>query len=353
LQKTILYAVLNWGLGHVTRSIPIIRYLNDQGHRVILVSDGIALDLLTKEFPDQTIVATNSYAVSYASNAATFNIELALQIPKFMRAIKEEQSHCKALCEEYGVDCIISDNRYGFYQKTIPSAFICHQLHLLYPGNRLIEKIVNKSYQGYLNKFSQLWVPDINPPNNLSGQMSDLSWKNVHYIGIESRFKHQAQAVKYDSISILSGPEPQRTLLEEELLKKLHELNGKHCLVRGSGEVDWKENQDIHVVHLATSELLNQLINESALVICRAGYTSVMDLIKLQKSAILIPTPGQAEQEYLASSLADKEWFQQSTQGELLLEVDTKFEVPDLDTGYHFEIIRQFLSSSVSLGSDL
>lgn len=344
MQKTILYAVLNWGLGHATRSIPIIQYLVGQGHRLIVVSDGLALTLLKKEFPKLTLLPTQSYDVNYAKSGKQFNIELALQIPKFIKAIKSEQADCNELCAKYAVDLIISDNRYGFYHSTIPSAFICHQLFLRYPANKLIEKLVNKSYQGYLKKFDKLWVPDFAPPNNISGEMSVLPWKNISYLGIDSRLSYDPTDEIYTTLTILSGPEPQRSLMETEVLKKIKLLEGKHCIVRGSSDKAPKQGPKLTLINLASTEELNELINCSRLVICRAGYTSIMDLIKLRKSAILIPTPGQAEQEYLAQVLTEKKWFQACEQGDLQMEVNETYQVPKLKTPYDFQAIQEFLS---------
>ena len=346
LQKTILYAVLNWGLGHATRSVPIIHRLTQLGHRVILASDGLALELLQKEFPTLELISTQPYQVSYSASAKKFNITLALQVPKFIQAIAKEHLHCKKICDKYNVELIISDNRYGFYQKNIPSALICHQLRLLYPGHKLAESLLNRSYQGYLKRFNQLWVPDLPPPNNLSMNMSKLIWPNVYFIGIDSRLMLKPSKKVYDTLSILSGPEPQRSLLENEIIEKLSNVQGMHCIIRGSN-TPMKEitNNNITRIDLASSKEINAQINQSERVICRAGYTSIMDMIALKKSAILVPTPGQVEQEYLAESLSKKHWFQYQKQGELSLQKNDNYQVPALETSYDYTFIEQFLSS--------
>ena len=345
MQKTILYAVLNWGLGHATRSAPIIKGLISRGYHLIIVSDGEALSLLKSEFPNQQFEATKTYGVEYASKAKEFNTNLTLQIPKFIKAIKAEQNDCKAFCIKYKVDYIISDNRYGFYHEEIPSAFICHQLHLRYPENRLIEKIVNLSYQSYLKKFTQLWVPDLAPPQNISGEMSNLNWRNVHYLGIESRLEKLKLKPKYQYIAILSGPEPQRSLLESELTTKLNDTPGKHIVVRGTNNTRIHSTRaHVKVYDMINSEVLNTLICSSEMVICRAGYTSILDLLKLDKDAILIPTPGQMEQTYLAKNLEKLHYFGIGNQGEIELEFPFKQERPKLKFGYDFQLILSFLT---------
>jgi uncharacterized protein (TIGR00661 family) len=345
LQKTILYAVLNWGLGHASRSIPIIRALILRGYKLVIVSDGEALTLLQGEFPEQQFEATKSYAVEYALKAKSFNTTLALQIPKFIQAIKEEHRNCQFLCKKYAIDKIISDNRYGFYHKEIPSAFICHQLHLRYPASTIIEKIVNKSYQYYLKNFTQLWVPDLAPPNSISGEMSGLNWFNVHYLGIDSRLEKLKVPEKYQYIAILSGPEPQRSLLEAELLLSLNSKPGEHVIIRGTNDArQYFSKAHVQVYDMMNSTTLNTLICSSQTVLCRAGYTSILDLLKLDKDAILIPTPGQAEQEYLADNLKKLRYFGVEKQGEIELLASNKQERPKLNFGYNFELIQSFLS---------
>lgn len=345
MQKTILYAVLNWGLGHATRSIPILQALIAKNYKLIIVSDGEALNLLKSEFPQLTYETTQAYGVVYASNAKKFNATLALQIPKFIQAIKDEHSDCKKHCKQYQVDYIISDNRYGFYHDQIPSAFIGHQLQLRYPANRFFEKIVNKSYQSYLKKFSELWVPDLAPPMNISGELSNLAWKNVRFLGIASRLEKMDIESNTNYLAILSGPEPQRTLLEEELLIKLPRVKGKHILVRGTSTPrTFAPNKNIGVFDMLTTRELNQLICASKTVICRSGYTSIMDLLKLDKNALLIPTPGQAEQEYLAENLKKLNYFSIQKQGFIQLDSLKKTYRPKLTFGYDFTIIQSFLS---------
>jgi len=353
LQKTILYAVLNWGLGHATRSIPIIKYLIQQNYKLIIASDGEAMYLLQNEFPALIFEEVNAYNAIYSNNSSSFNFIMAKQVPKFMKAINVEHKHCKSLVKKHQVDYIISDNRYGFYHQQIPTALICHQLHLLFEGNTLIEKIVNKSYQVYLRKFKQLWVPDFKAPNSISGKLSQLNWTNVQFIGADSRLEKLNISNKYKVAAVLSGPEPQRSMLERKIANELANTKGKHLLIRGTKNGDnLDEFENIEVIDFATSKLLNQKIQESEMVICRSGYTSIIDLLKLQKKALLIPTPGQIEQEYLAKNLEHKNWFVIANQEKLnisesLLKLN-ETEYPKLKFQYNFEIIQRFLSFPIS-----
>jgi uncharacterized protein (TIGR00661 family) len=345
LQKTILYAVLNWGLGHATRSIPIIKQLIEQKYKLIIVSDGEALELLQAEFPGQRFEATKAYGVTYAPRARDFNATLALQIPKFIRVIKTEHINCKIICKKYAVDYIISDNRYGFYHEQIPCAFICHQLHLRYPENRLIEKIVNLSYQSYLKEFTQLWVPDAAPPDNISEEMSALKWENVYYLGMDSRLVHLNMNTEYKYIAILSGPEPQRSFLESEISICLNFTPGKHLIIRGTNDRrEFNSKAHVQVYDMLNTQLLNELICSSEIVICRSGYTSILDLLKLDKDAILIPTPGQAEQAYIAQNIEKLKYFNVQKQGDIDLTKSSPQSRPSLEFGYDYQVILSFLS---------
>lgn len=345
MQKTILYAVLNWGLGHATRSIPIIQYLLERKHNVIIVSDGDALRLLQDEFKSIECIQTVSYRAEYSQTGKTFKLYLAKQIPKFIHAINKEHQECLKLCKKYHVDYVISDNRYGFYHPQLPSALISHQLQLPYEENKWLEKIVNWRYQKYLQGFKELWVPDLSPPNSLSGKMSALAWSNVYYLGIDSRLNKQERDITYKSLSVISGPEPQRSKLEEKLLNLLPTLPGKHCLIRGRQNLAPIEAGEIEIIDLADKEKLEEKINACEFVVCRSGYTSLLDLIKLKKRAILIPTPGQIEQENLAKTMKEKGWFTVEQQDHLKLQLEANKDVPELPSGYNFEIIEQFLSS--------
>lgn len=353
MKKRILYGILNWGLGHATRSIPIIRYLLDEGHDLLIVSDGLALKLIENEFPRLKCEACIGYDVDYSAKASNFSLHIAKQIPKFLKTIKTEHEHCAKLCKKYNIDYIISDNRYGFYHANIPSAFICHQLRLLYPSSALFENLVNKSYQNFLKKFDRIWVPDFPPPQSISGKLSQLAWENIDYIGAASRLNQQSASQEYDYLAILSGPEPQRTILEKKLLSLLCTIQGKHALVRGSFEKSSKEvYTNISVFDVLNSEELAGLIAKSKFIIGRSGYTSIVDYIHLEKTCLLIPTPGQVEQEYLANSLADKTDFisckQEKLDDKKLKEVAYCSSSKWPKTGYNYKAIQQFLLYSTS-----
>lgn len=303
-KKNILVAPLNWGLGHATRCIPIIRELEKNGFTPILASDGVALQLLQKEFPHLQLQELPSYEIEYAKNGAHFKWKLIANIPKLFEAIFAEKKMVKKWVIDFNLQGIISDNRLGVYSKKIPSVFITHQLTVLSGKTTWISSML---HQHFIKKFTECWIPDTKENSNLSGKLGHLknSSLNLKYLGPLSRLEKKDLPIKYDLMVILSGPEPQRTFLEEKLINEMQSFSGKILFIKGIIESEQKIEQDGNVTYynFMTSTELETAFNESEMVLCRSGYTTVMDLAKLQKKAFFIPTPGQFEQEYLAKRL--------------------------------------------------
>ncbi|WP_343488065.1 glycosyltransferase [Allomuricauda sp. d1] len=310
-SKRILVAPLNWGLGHATRCIPVIRALLQEGHQPYIASDGVALNLLQKEFPDLPSFHLPSYKIKYAKKGKHFKIKMIWDSPKVLKAMAKEKKAVKKLVKEHDIDGIISDNRLGVYYKKVPCIFITHQLNVL-SGNTTW--FSSKVHQKIIKKFDECWVPDVAGKPNLTGKLGHLkkSKKKIKYLGPLSRFVREDVEKVYDLMVLLSGPEPQRTFLEEKLLKELQEFEGNILFVKGKIEKEQTtetqplKNGSLKLVNFMQSQTLEKAINESALVLSRSGYTTVMDLAKLQKKSFFIPTPGQYEQEYLAKRLQKK-----------------------------------------------
>ncbi|MGC4040605.1 MAG: glycosyltransferase [Flavobacterium sp.] len=302
--RNILVAPLNWGLGHATRCIPIVRELEKNGFTPIIASDGVALQILEKEFPHLQALKLPSYEIEYAKNGSDFKWKLIKNSPKMIDAIFEEKKTVKKWIAEHNLHGIISDNRLGVYSKKIPSVFITHQLNVLSGKTTWIS---SKLHQHFIKKFSECWVPDMEKQPNLTGKLGHLkkSKLNLNYIGPLSRLEKKALPIKYDLMVILSGPEPQRTYLEQKLRREVLQFEGKVIFICGVIEPKQKieEVANITFYNFMTSEELETAFNESGMVLCRSGYTTVMDLAKLEKKAFFIPTPGQFEQEYLAKRL--------------------------------------------------
>ena len=322
LRKRILVAPLNWGLGHATRCIPLIKALIANHFEPVIASDGIALQLLKKEFPELESIKLPSYNITYSKNGQFFKLKMLQNSPKLIKAIKAEKKVAKSIIKEYQIDGIISDNRLGLHSKHIPCVFITHQLKVL-SGNTTW--LSTKMHQKIIKRFDECWVPDNIGEDNLSGELGHTNVVGIpiKYIGPLSRFNKINCPIKYDLIVLLSGPEPQRTFLQNLLLKGLDTFKGNLLLVEGIVEGESKvsvcENRTSY--NYMTSSDLEQAINESKVVLSRSGYTTVMDLAKLEKRAFFIPTPGQFEQEYIAQRLTKLGLVPHCNQNEFKIEM--------------------------------
>ncbi len=307
MKPTILVAPLHWGLGHATRCIPIIHALIADGYCPIIASDGAALELLQKEFPNQIFETLPSYSIRYASNRSAFKRVLIAQIPKLIKAVILEKKRTAHLVKKYDLTGIISDNRFGVRHASVPSVILSHQLQLLSGTTTPISSFLNRMQ---INAFDACWVPDTSG-QYCSGALSDPSNIKVpvYYTGILSRFTYQKLEQKEQLLVLLSGPEPQRSILEEIVTAQLQNSSLRVVLVCGNVE----ENQNVAQIGSITKynfmlqKELEEVIQTSALVISRSGYTTLLDMIRLQKRVLLIPTPGQSEQEYLADYFHSKE----------------------------------------------
>lgn len=307
IKYTILVAPLDWGLGHATRCIPIIRALLNNSHKVVIAAEGAQLILLKQEFPKVKFVELRGYRVKYSKSDYFFSLKLIAQIPSIIKTINAENKWLKQIIHDEKIDLVIADNRYGLYHKTIPSIFITHQLTIKAPFKWLEQMIQSINYK-FINRFKGCWVPDIDGTPNVGGILSHPSkmpTTQVQYINLLSRFEIKSNELKYDLCILLSGPEPQRSVLEEKILQSISTINTTILLVRGKPE----SNQlitlpsNVTVVNHLSTHLLGEAIQQSEFILSRSGYTTIMELLALKKKMILIPTPSQTEQEYLANNL--------------------------------------------------
>jgi uncharacterized protein (TIGR00661 family) len=301
MERKIIVAPLNWGLGHASRCVPIIRFLLENKFTPIIASDGSALTFLQKEFPSLESLELPSYKISYTKN---LKFGLLLQVPKVFNSItKEHQFINDFVAKRNDIAGIISDNRLGIRSNKVPSVYITHQLNVL---SGVVTYWTSMVHQYYIKKFNECWVPDtFNRP--LSGKLSEN--KNLKtipkYIGPLSRFSKQTLPIKNDFLIILSGIESQRKSLENKLMKEFKDYRGAVVMVRGVIEEMQTERVEngIKIYNYLLAEQLEKEINQSEIVICRSGYSSIMDIASLKKKAFFIPTKNQTEQEYLARYL--------------------------------------------------
>ncbi len=310
--KKLLVAPLDWGLGHATRCVPIIRDLLNNNCEVWLAGEGIQENLLREEFPSLSFLLLKGYRIKYAKNGLTGNI--LLQIPSILRSIKEENKWLKEQVSKFGFEAVISDNRYGLYHENIFSVFITHQLYIKSSLGKWSEKILQQFNYKFIDRFNECWVPDEKGENNLAGELSHpvkMPLIPTKYIGPLSRFeKKDIDENKNHLLIILSGPEPQRTILENKIIDQIVNYPATATIVRGlPGEKNIiPSTNTIHFYNHLSSEELNKEAMKAEFIVSRSGYSTVMDIAALRKKSILIPTPGQTEQEYLAGYLTNKQF---------------------------------------------
>ena len=336
-SKKILVAPLNWGLGHASRCIPIIYALKKNNFTPIIASDGASLRLLKKEFPNDIFETLPNYNIEYSEKGKDFRLKIFKQLPKLFFAIRKEKKILQEIIMKYEISGIISDNRLGIFSPNIPSVYITHQVNVL-SGNT--SWISSKFHQHFIKKYKECWVPDVSEGVNLSGRLSheNANINNIKFIGPLTRFKKRNLTKKYDLLVILSGPETQRSLLEEKLRIQLSEFKGAILFVKGLVEAEQKtatQNNFTFYNYMEADEL-EIAIQESEYIICRSGYSSIMDLAFLGAKAFLIPTPGQFEQEYLAKKLKNEGSVPSCAQHKFTLDKLHKIEIYSGFRTYNF-----------------
>jgi len=308
----ILVAPLDWGLGHATRCVPIIKEFLVNNCDVWLAGKGIQEGLLRSEFPHLPFLPLFGYDIEYSKTSYGFLWKLVTQTPRIISSINAEYKWLKRMVKAHGFDALVSDNRFGLYHSNVPSVFVTHQLSIMSPLGKWSERLLQKWNYQYVNRFTECWVPDLPGDNNLAGELSHPATKpsvEIKYIDPLSRFEEkEQQEIKDRLLFILSGPEPQRTILENKIINEISHYPGTATIVRGlpsTQSVIPSTGMIKFYNHLSAIEL-NEEVEKADWVISRSGYSTIMDLAKLQKKSILIPTPGQTEQEYLAKSLWQK-----------------------------------------------
>ena len=295
----ILVAPLDWGLGHATRCIPIIRRALELDAVPIIAADNAPLELLRAEFPQLQWVKLEGRPVKYSKGRAQV-ATLAFQLPALLRSIATERERTKAICTELQIDAIISDQRFGVRHAAIPGVLLTHQLYPQVDPGRSIARWLNHRY---IDRFDRCWIVDHPGLPGLAGELSHgINPDNSRYIGPLSRFSEMPRpsGIGHRIVSIISGPEPQRSLLEKTLIEQMSRIEGDHLLLKGVPGAPSGHIANIRIVpHLSTEAIAHELVNAD-LVVGRCGYSTLMDLDALGLNALLIPTPGQPEQEYLA-----------------------------------------------------
>jgi UDP:flavonoid glycosyltransferase YjiC (YdhE family) len=365
---TVLLAPLDWGLGHATRCIPIIKELIHQGARVTIAASVSQKTLLIEEFPLLEFIEIPGYEIRY-KGGFLLKWALLLRIPILLKQIKKENKWLEKTVRNREINAVISDNRYGLFHKKLYCVFITHQLNIqsglrsqefvggwrLAIGRWVDKRILKWNYK-FIGKFSVCWIPDLAEKNSLSGKLSHPIIPPpfpVKYIGVLSRFKKEEKKIISNSLLILiSGPEPQRTEFENILFEQLVGLSMQIVVVRGLPGTEISiplEREGLKIYNNLSTDELNELMNRSEFIIARSGYSTIMDLVKLKRNAILVPTPGQTEQEYLARYMHEKKWMFSVPQKKFnlknILNIYQKMEMnlPGIPESNLYHLVKDFL----------
>ena len=298
-NSKVILAALDWGFGHTTRLIVVIKDLLERNNDVHFAGSSDQIEFFKNEFDNLTYHELRGYEITLNDKKSTY-WQLIFQKNKVFKSIANEEHFLKKLHKSEEFDFVISDNRYGFYLKNTPSYIICHQLNLQVPIGK---KITNKFHNNLLSKFDACLVPD-ESNQLLTGSLSNSSLEiPVHFIGLLNRFEDLELDQDFDYTFIISGPEPARSNFIELIKKWIEERKELNVAVVGEHLLGLKNCMSF--INLRTDEL-NRIICKSKEVVSRAGYTSIMELESLKKKSTLIPTPGQYEQEFLAQNITSE-----------------------------------------------
>ncbi|CAN5539775.1 glycosyltransferase [soil metagenome] len=347
MRKKILVVPLDWGLGHATRCIPVIRELLASGHEVLIVGEGAVVFLLQEEFPQMKTIPLRGYRLRYSHMVPAW-LKTIFMLPNIIFRMWAEHSQLKKIIAGHNIDVVISDNRFGLWNKKIRSVYITHQVMIKCPnGLKSLEPLLHWMHKWVIKKYDHCWIPDYAGASNISGDLAHQYpiLENVTFINPLSRFTFKEEAIKreYDLCFIISGPEPSRSDFEKIILAELNGYQGKAIVILGKPGNNRDETcGNTRVVSHLRSKDLEEIIAASGLVICRSGYSGIMDLVAMKKDAFLVPTPGQTEQEYLAEYLSSKKVFAWCTQAH--------FSLKNIKSGPDFSVQNM---DKLQLGSSL
>jgi uncharacterized protein (TIGR00661 family) len=310
-SKNILISPLNWGLGHASRLMPIIDYCIENGKNVIIAGNGESLSLLKNKYPNLISETIPAPKMKYGRKRA-INIVFIFRSLLMIANILRERIYTRNLIKKYKIDTIISDNRPGIWSRKLKTIYISHQLNVFTgKSQNLSGKFLSFMHRRIIKKYTHCWIPDYENELSIAGRMSQNNQNlKLNYIGILSRFVESSKAIasnqEYKIVCIASGPEPQRSILEEICLELLNKLGHKSLIIRGlpNEQNSNSGTSKIKIINHCSDDEFYKYIFGADIILCRSGYSTIMDLIALGKKAILIPTPGQPEQEYLSEHLS-------------------------------------------------
>lgn len=354
MRKTILVCPLNWGLGHATRCVPIIKALREMGHDVIIAADQGPLSFLQKAFPDVELVRFSGFVPKYGKGNSMIMPALRLA-PRILISLWRDHCAVERIVANYSVDAVISDNRFGAWSRRVPSVYMTHQLHIQTPKHwHWTSPIIDACNKSCIRKYNECWIPDFPSEPFLAGKLAfpEPRRMKTRRLGILSRFNpskiDDSIEQNIDYLVILSGPEPQRTIFENMVVEQSAKVEGNVVILRAQPDSAQQfENLPTNVTAFnhVDDELFVRLVARAKRIVCRGGYSSLMDLAVLNRNAFLVPTPGQTEQEYLAEYLSDKGLFAYCNQRDFKL---SEVEIPQFDVNQVFGYDSSLLKTQLA-----
>jgi hypothetical protein len=327
--------------------IPMARMLQEMNNNIFIASGEEHLALYRTEMPGLTYINFTGFRPGYSRYLPQY-LTLLLKTPLLLYHIILEHSRLKKIIRVYAIDIVISDNRFGLWNRKITSVYVTHMPLIPFPEPlRFMEFTGILLHRAIISKYSLCFIPDLQGEVNVSGRLSHGIGlpDNVRFIGILSRFVYseEPRGIKlFDfrhNTLILSGPEPQREMLKQKLVNLLKDKEPPVAILEGRPDKMQNFSRSGNILsynHLPAAEM-KEMVTGSESIISRSGYTTIMELISLNCSALLIPTPGQTEQEYLAGYLAEKGWFHTISQSE----IKEGITMPSKEAKWSCDIISQ------------
>jgi methylmalonyl-CoA mutase cobalamin-binding subunit len=295
--KKVLYGCLDWGSGHIARSIPLILQLQRQGNRLFFMGSPYQYEILLQYGFAGTFKALPDTGFRFKGDG-NFLLEGLRNALILRKSVRRDRERVKAYATEVRPDVIISDHRYGICHDTIPSVFVTHQFHLP-PGTHFL---ANRIHRNWMMRFSERWIMD-DPKDSLAGKLSN-GGEDAIYIGHYSRFSEIVPEVVPNSlVAVISGPEPYARQLFESMVKIANKRTGFSWTIICGGIYAKDELLPAGRIIHNNWKAADEAMIHAETIISRNGYTTLMDLKTLEKKAILIPTPGQPEQLYLREAV--------------------------------------------------
>jgi UDP-N-acetylglucosamine:LPS N-acetylglucosamine transferase len=320
--KKILITPLDWGAGHTTRCIPLAAHLMQTGHKPIVAGNEAQMAIIDQYFNGSIdTIYTPGYDVTYSGLNKVAQAGLLLQTPRLLKTIGQENIRLREIVRELRPDGIISDNRYGMYHTQVPSVIMTHQLRIQSGMGNTVDNVLQRLHYRYLNKFGATWVVDTEESPGLAGTLSHPMTMpdNYHYIGLLSRFAGMVAGNQKEDgpiLVLISGPEPQRTEFSKMLWQHVMRHDGPVIFAEGSEAATAPAYIPAHISYHKRMDgpALSDALMNASIVVCRSGYSTLMDLRAMNKRGIVIPTPGQTEQQYLGSTLHERGIFYSTEQ---------------------------------------